>query len=171
MRVRTQRTAALAAAATLMVAALEVGAASAATAKPVSITVFNSKEANIGTLSAPKNWLTDYVDKHLNVRIQWVLAPTTSNGVQQKEQLLLASGDYPTAFFGGSFTPSQVLQYGKEGVFIPLNHLIQRYAPAIVQAMHTIPGLKQAMVAPDGNIYAIPTVNECYHTYFAPRKW
>ena len=45
------------------------------------------------------------------------------------------------------------MTYGKQGVLIPLNGLIDQYAPNLKAMMDKKPYLKEAMTAPDGNIY------------------
>ena len=74
-------------------------------------------------------------------------------------------------FWQGSFTPTQELQYGQEGVLVPLNKYIQQYAPNVAAAMKSTPGMAQAMTAPNGNIYGIPQINYCWHCYWAAKYW
>src|SRR5581483_8458520 len=115
----------------LGVALLALGAslgprATAATAStaPVTVTMFTSPGSDVVDMNT--NWFTKYVEKTFNMNIKWVLAP---NDPGTKQSLLLASGDYPAVFWSGGFTPAQELQYGKQGVLVPLNQYIQKYAP------------------------------------------
>jgi putative aldouronate transport system substrate-binding protein len=98
-----------------------------------------------------------------------VIAP--SQGFKDKKQLVIASGDYPEVFLSGDFTSDEQLKYGKQGMLVPLNELIDTYAPNIKQALTDLPYLKQGITAPDGNIYSIPQVNECYHCFFGKKIW
>src|SRR5699024_315051 len=34
-----------------------------------------------------------------------------------------------------------------------------------------LPHVKEAITAPDGNIYALPQVNECYHCSYSQKLW
>ncbi len=157
----------------LGVALLALGAslgprATAATAStaPVTVTMFTSPGSDIVNMDT--NWFTKYVEKTFNMTIKWVLAP---NDPGTKQSLLLASGDYPAVFLSGNFTPSQELKYGQQGVLIPLNKYIAHYAPNVQKAMKDVPGMKEVMTAPDGNIYGIPQINYCWHCYWSAKYW
>ena len=63
------------------------------------------------------------------------------------------------------------MTYGKQGVFIPLNDLIDKYAPNIKKVMEEKPYFKDAITAPDGNIYGLPRLNECYHCTYSQKYW
>lgn len=115
------------------------------------------------------NWFTQYADKKFGLNIEWNSVPNSD--LKTKQSLLLASGNYPDVFWMGSFTNADVYKYGKEGAFIPLNNLIKQYAPNLEQAMQTVPGLKQDMVAPDGKIYSIPAYNYCFHCFWSAKMW
>ncbi|WP_274365831.1 ABC transporter substrate-binding protein [Paenibacillus thermotolerans] len=134
-------------------------------AKPVEVTFF----APQGKAPMEDNGYTKLVEQKFNVKIKWDLAP--SDALKDRRQLLLASGDYPEVFLEGGFNRTDLLTYGKQGVFIPLNDLIDKYAPNIKALMEKKPYLKDAMTAPDGNIYALPRVNECYHCTYSQKYW
>ena len=94
------------------------------------------------------------LSKKFNVTLKWDLAPT--DALQDRRQLLLASGDYPEVFLHGKFTTSDLQTYGKQGVFLPLQDLIKQYGPNLTKVMEEKPYFKDAITAPDGNIYALP---------------
>lgn len=131
------------------------------------VTAFTSKTPNISSFN--NNLLTQEIEKKLNIDIQFQAVPLA--GADKKQSLLLASGDYPDAFIGGNFSGIQQLKYGKSGVFIPLNHLIQKYAPHIQQAFKKEPWLKKAITMPDGNIYGLPGITGCYHCTYPIKMW
>lgn len=75
----------------------------------------------------------------------------------EKKNLVLASGaELPDIFFGGGVTDSDILKYGKAGSFIPLNDLIDKYAPNVKKMMEDDPSMKVLMPMEDGNIYDLP---------------
>lgn len=133
----------------------------------VSMTVFAPQVANIADWNT--NWFTKYLEEKTNVHLDWQLVP--QDGLNEKKQLLLASGDYPEVFLKGDLTKDEQLLYGQQGILLPLNDLIDKYAPNIKKAFEEIPYLKSAITAPDGNIYALPSVNECYHCQFSSKMW
>jgi putative aldouronate transport system substrate-binding protein len=138
-----------------------------AVSAPVTVTMFAAPSSDVQNLDT--NWFTKYVEKRFNIKIKWSIA--TSSDATTKQQLLLASGNYPDMFWSGSFSNSELLKYGHQGVLVPLNKYIQQYAPNVEKAMKEFPGLKQDMVAPDGNIYSIPAINYCWHCYWSSKVW
>ncbi|GMK38612.1 sugar ABC transporter substrate-binding protein [Paenibacillus sp. CCS19] len=119
------------------------------------------------------NKFTKLVEDKLNIKIDWVIAPM--DAATEKRQLALSSGDYPTAFISQTwidqFTPSDLMKLGKQGVLVPLNDLIDQYAPNIKKNLTDKPEVKAALTAPDGNIYGLSAINECYHCSFGSKMW
>lgn len=76
---------------------------------------------------------------------------------EEKKNLMLASNDLPDMFFGG-MTNSDIERYSKQGLFVPLNDLIEKYAPNIVEMFEKHPEVKKACTSPDGKIYGLPFV-------------
>jgi putative aldouronate transport system substrate-binding protein len=75
--------------------------------------------------------------------------------------LAFASGDVPDVIFGvgeDDFTAAMQVDYGNQGLILPLNDLIDEYAPNLSQIMEERPEVRQAVTTPDGNIYALPNV-------------
>jgi len=138
-----------------------------ASAAPVAVSMFASPPTDVENLNT--NWFTKYAEQQFKMKIQWQIAAASDTAT--KQSLLLASGNYPAMFWSGSFSNAQVLKYGHQGVFVPLNKYIQQYAPNVEKAMREFPGLKQDMVAPDGNIYGIPSINYCWHCYWSDQMW
>jgi putative aldouronate transport system substrate-binding protein len=133
----------------------------------VTLSVFGGQRADVQDLTT--NTFTKTVEKKLNIKFKWEVVPTT--GQNDKKQLLLASGDYPEVFLDGGLTQAEQLKYGQQGVFLPLNDLIEQYAPNIKKAFTDIPYLKNGISTPDGKIYALPQINECYHCWYSQKMW
>src|SRR4029453_4320984 len=57
------------------------------------------------------------------------------------------------------------------GVFLPLNGLIDQYAPNIKAAMEKEPLLKALNTAPDGNIYGLVAYSQCFHCSYPNKMW
>ena len=146
---------------------LSMQTASAAQSSPVTLTMFISPASDIINLNT--NWFTQYAEKRFHIKLNWIQVPASD--ALTKQSLLLESGKYPPIFWNGSFTPIQELQYGQEGLFIPLNHLIQQYAPNVWKAIQTVPGLKQGITAPNGDIYGLPNYNWCWHCDWSAKMW
>ncbi|MFD2114565.1 extracellular solute-binding protein [Paenibacillus yanchengensis] len=133
----------------------------------ITLKMFAPQYASIENMET--NLFTKWVEEKTNIKLQWDLAPDSA--LNDRKNLMLASGDYPEVIWNGSLTKEEQMKYGAQGVFIPLNDLIDKYAPNVKKAMEDIPYLKGSITAPDGNIYAIPQVNECYHCDNALKLW
>ncbi|MFC4597320.1 ABC transporter substrate-binding protein [Cohnella hongkongensis] len=135
--------------------------------KPMTLKMFAPQYASIENMDT--NTYTKYVEEKTNINIEWDLVP--DNALNDRKQLMLASGDYPEVILHGNLTKDEQMKYGKQGVFLPLNDLIEQYAPNIKKAIEDLPYLKGSITAPDGNIYALPQINECYHCNYAMKLW
>lgn len=49
---------------------------------------------------------------------------------------------------------------------MPLNSLLQKYAPNVWHTITSDPSYKQLVTAPDGNIYGLPLYNYCFHCFW-----
>lgn len=127
----------------------------------------SSKLENLST-----NGFTKMLEEKLNIKFEFEIAPEA--GANDRKQLLLASGDYPAVLLTssyGSLTQVEQSKYGKQGVLVPLNDLIDKYGDNIKKAMQVRPTLKQEITAPDGKIYSLPSINECFHCMYPQKLW
>jgi putative aldouronate transport system substrate-binding protein len=115
------------------------------------------------------NTYTKWLEEQTNIHIEWDLVP--NEALNDRKQLMLASGDYPEVILHGNLTPDEQMRYGEQGVFLPLNDLIDQYAPNVKKAMEELDYLERSITAPDGNIYSIPMVNECFHCTYPNKYW
>lgn len=102
--------------------------------------------------------------------INFEFSTSTSDQYKQKKQLAFASMELPDVFFAGDFTADEVAKYGSQGMLIPLEDLIEKYAPNFKQRLQQNPGLKASITAPDGHIYALPAIDQLPRTK-TPKFW
>ncbi|QGQ95220.1 ABC transporter substrate-binding protein [Paenibacillus psychroresistens] len=140
---------------------------STGTGKTTKLTAFSEQPARISSYN--DNLLTQKIEKKLGIDIDFQTAP--SEGAKDKQNLILASGDYPAAFIGGDFSKVDQLKYGALGVLVPLNDLIEEYGPNIKKAFVENPSLKAGITTPDGKIYALPGLDGCWHCYWPAKSW
>ncbi|MGO4542488.1 extracellular solute-binding protein [Paenibacillus sp. 2TAB19] len=137
---------------------------------PVEISVFAVQDQSI---DLPTNKFTQHVQDMFNMKLNFEVIP--SDGAKEKRQISLASGDYPDAYiltgYVDQFTQTDVLKYGKQGVIVPLNDLIDEYAPNIKAAMESNADLKAFNTAPDGNIYGLVAYSQCFHCSYPNKLW
>lgn len=114
------------------------------------------------------------IEAKTNVHVDWDSIP--DEGWKEKLGLKFASNDLPDAFYGNwALTDIDVLKYGQQGMLIPLEKLIDDYAPNLKKILDAKPEYKKLITAPDGHIYALPVIDESYyHTtdaLFINKKW
>lgn len=112
---------------------------------------------------------TSYYEEMTNVKVVWDVAPT--DGLVERKNLALTSGDYPDAFMRCNISRAEAQKYGEIGVFHALNSEIEKYGINLQQAIAGFPNSLKGITAPDGNIYGLPYFNECYHCDRAMKMW
>ncbi len=133
----------------------------------VSLPVFSWQSPPIADYD--NNDLTNLLEGKFNVEFEWTLVP--QDATLEKQNVLLASGNYPAVFVAGLFSQNDQIKLGSNGILIPLNDLIAEYGPNIRKAFEKSPYLLKGVTAPDGNIYALPGLEECYHCDYAQKMW
>ena len=94
------------------------------------------------------------LEPQTNVHIEW--QNIADADYQQKKNLILASGDLPDAFWNTGFNDQDLATYGANGTLIPLEDLIEQYAPNLKKVFEQRPEIKRSVTAPDGHIYSLP---------------
>ncbi len=123
---------------------------------PVTLTVFGARDQN------QADWNEVFVlqkyEEMSNVIMDYQEVP--ADGFDERKQLLFASNELPDIFLRCSFTPTEIASYGVTSrQLIPLDELIEKYAPNLSAIYAENPLLKQAVTAPDGNMYTIPGID------------
>ncbi|NGP43828.1 extracellular solute-binding protein [Bacillaceae bacterium SIJ1] len=95
------------------------------------------------------------INEGTNVNIDWKLSP--GSDWTQKRNLMIASGDLPDVIL--KLSPSDVVMGGSQGIFIPLEDMIDKYAPNLTAFLDENPEVRDAITAPDGHIYSLPMAN------------
>ncbi|TVY08110.1 ABC transporter substrate-binding protein [Paenibacillus cremeus] len=115
------------------------------------------------------NEFSKWLEEKTNIQIEWEVAPEKT--FQEKLNVSLASGDYPDVLLNMSVSPIQQSIYGKDGVFLPLNQYIDKYGVETKKMFQEVPYAKEQMSLPDGNIYSLPQINQCYHCSLGQKMW
>ncbi|MVA77248.1 extracellular solute-binding protein [Auraticoccus sp. F435] len=177
LRTAARRGGALTVAATVVLAAAACSGSGEPTEEesvggPAQLSVFapQGPEQDLAT-----NVFTQQLSEQFDIEFSW--QTTTWDGVPaaEKRNIALASGDYPDLFllipWVDQFRPADVMRLGQQGVALPLNDLIREHAPNIQAALDSSADLRAMSTAPDGNIYGLPQLVECYHCSYQAKLW
>ncbi len=116
------------------------------------------------------NEFTVWLEEKTGVHINWITAPQES--APEVLNMMLASGDLPDIILGVQVSTATEELYGTaEHMFRPLNDLIENYAPTFKSIMAARPEVKGAITALDGNIYSLPSIQDCYHCGYSQKMW
>lgn len=117
------------------------------------------------------NAFTKWYEEKSNVKVEWVILPAAEEGLQ-KLNLMLSSGDVPDVIMGFyNITPALLQLYGEQGLFIPLNDLIEKHGTNVKNGFTQYPLAREVATAPNGNIYGLPEINDCYHCLVSQKLW
>ncbi|MBK7822234.1 MAG: extracellular solute-binding protein [Tessaracoccus sp.] len=139
-----------------------------------------STEYRIVTRSFPNqnvdgdNTFSKHLEEVTGVKVKYEIVPAGDDGAP-KINAMMSSGDLPDAFmlgplWMGGFSRSQIWAYGSQGMFMPLDELVDTYAPELMNLFSQYPDLRKVMTAPDGKMYMFPAVNQCYHCKSAEQR-
>lgn len=135
----------------------------------ITITAFAQNNGSNNDWSYGANnfstWLIDQTGINLDITL------AASADAKEKLSLMITGGEYPEILFRSGLTPSEQQIYGAQGLLIPLNDLIEKYAPNAQAMFEAYPLAQQAFTLNDGNMYDLPSVNECYHCGMTQKMW
>ena len=126
-------------------------------AKPAYVVDLNQNEA--------AKWYEDYT----NVRVNYIHTPYHT--ARESANLAIATGEYPDIIMFSWMTAMDEINYGSQGIFIPLNDLVKEQGYWFRKAAEMIPELVPAITLPDGSIYGLPNINQTFYTYYPHKAW
>ncbi len=116
------------------------------------------------------NAYTKWLEEKTGIDLQIDVVNRTDE--QAKLNLVLASGDLPHILLGFGPQPSLIAQQGAQGTFLPMNDLIAKYGFETKRVFEKErPQLVPLITSPDGKIYGLPEVNECFHCFLSQKMW
>lgn len=123
---------------------------------------------NEKTVYDDSNYAIKWIEDQTGIDMEFVQLP--SSDADTKLNLMLSSGDYPDVILY-SMNKQKTVNFGEEGIFIPINDLYEQYGDNLKKLFELRPQYEQMAYAPDGNMYGFPAVNECYHCQAYPKLW
>jgi putative aldouronate transport system substrate-binding protein len=99
-------------------------------------------------------------EEKTNIHIEW--EEVADEAWQEKYKLVLASQNLPDAFAPGntSMDSAIVANYGKQGMIVPMESLIEKVGINTKKFFSERNDLKKLSTYPDGHIYGLPYVDE-----------
>ncbi len=96
-----------------------------------------------------------------NIKLVYNLVP--QDGYTERKNLAFASGDLPDLFLRAFITIPDEMAYGTQArMLLPLNTLIENYAPNLLSLMDegkgNVGNIREGLTALDGNIYSLPSI-------------
>lgn len=131
------------------------------------LTVLAPDETHILDLNT--NDFTKWYEEQTNIEVEFIQVPQDS--FVEKRNLMIASGQLPDIILSGDFTKVDEVTYGEQGLFLPLNELIEKHGYNTKEVFEQQETLPAGITAPDGNIYALPRINEAYHVKYSGKAW
>jgi putative aldouronate transport system substrate-binding protein len=134
--------------------------------------------------SGPDNWYApaslakglpvwNEVERRLNVKMKWEVLPSNQWNISMMTKI---NGGRKLADIIGlpNWGDADIDRFAREKVIIPLNELINKYAPNIKRILNENPQLRRQMTSADGGIYSINEfyeANEYYYTVMIRKDW
>lgn len=116
------------------------------------------------------NKLTRFLEEKTNVKVKFNLLP--QGEALDKLNIMLNSGSkLPDAIVGLDMGNEGLINYGSQGLFMPLNDYIDEHGHYINELLDAHPNTITEITAPDGNIYALPSHYRCFNCQLAQRFW
>ncbi|GAB2532159.1 type 2 periplasmic-binding domain-containing protein [Gracilibacillus alcaliphilus] len=92
-------------------------------------------------------------EQEADISINWDVYVNSEWG--DKKSVVMAGGELPDAFWGSlALTDSDIAK--NQGVFIPLEDLIEEHMPNLTKAFEEDPTMRAMVTSPDGHIYSLP---------------
>ncbi|KAA0966983.1 extracellular solute-binding protein [Sporosarcina sp. ANT_H38] len=131
--------------------------------EPVTISMFGTK---VGQTDWKEMAFFKAMEEKTNIKFDF-RTPNLDSLATQKN-LMFASGDYSEILFAADLSNEEQIKNGGQGTLIPLEDLIEKYAPNIKKMFEEHPDVKKGITARDGHIYALPQVAKGDNWYRGP---
>lgn len=122
--------------------------------EPIKLKMFSQKSPPNGPYE--EMLMFKEYESMTNIDIEWEDVPT--EGFVEKKNLLFASNELPDALFKSGISQLEAVKYGNSGMLIPLEGLIDQYAPNMKALLEQYPEIAASITAPDSHIYALPGI-------------
>lgn len=126
--------------------------------EPIEMTFFVGKSPTNQAIDWNEFEFWDNYEEKTGIHIEW--NQFYNEALDEQRNLALVQSELPDVFNFAYFPSTDIFRYGDQGVFIPLNDLIEEYAPNLNALMEEYPEIRKSITFPDGNIYSMPGLME-----------
>ncbi|OUS67671.1 hypothetical protein B1748_35930 [Paenibacillus sp. MY03] len=143
---------------------------------PIELSLVTLKAGNSGPVEGM--WFFQFMKEKANLNFD--VKQIDHSAWNEQKNIMFASNQLPD-IFTASFSIDEIMRYGQiEGQLLPLNDLIDKYAPNIKKLLDEKPEVRAAITAPDGNIYSLPSIGVsdltvwnsfAMNRFFINQKW
>jgi putative aldouronate transport system substrate-binding protein len=121
------------------------------------------------TFNGNTNWFTKYYEDKTNVHVNWIPVPLPQ--FRERVNLTLASGDAVDVIIHGensqaNFSATDYMKLAEQKVILPVQSYLETDTVYWKQRIDEQEGWRDVMTLPDGNIYALPSLNDCFHCHY-----
>lgn len=136
--------------------------------EPITLTVFGSRDQN------QAEWKDVFVlqeyEKMTNVIMDYQEVP--ASGFAEKKNLLFASNEMPDIFLRSALEPHEIGLYGvTSGQLIPIDDLMDKYAPNLSALYNEYPLIRSSIKASDGQTYGVYPMNTSKTGMMGFKQW
>ncbi|GHU84861.1 ABC transporter substrate-binding protein [Spirochaetia bacterium] len=120
------------------------------------------------------NRFTRYYEEKTNVKVNWIIVPLEQ--FKERVNLALAGGDKIDLIISGensqaNFTNTELMKLSEQKIILPIQDYIDQDTIYFKQRLDEQEGWRDLITLPDGNIYALPSLNGCYSCLYYGRMF
>jgi putative aldouronate transport system substrate-binding protein len=121
------------------------------------------------TFNGDTNWFTKFYEDKTNVHVNWI--PVALQQFKERVNLALASAEAIDVIISGenntaNFTNTEYMKLAEQKVILPVQSHLESDTVHYKQRIAEQPGWKEMITLPDGNIYCLPSLNDCFHCHY-----
>ncbi len=128
--------------------------------EPFTLSVVAIQDPTVGDWKT--NAMTTWYEERTGISVDWTVIPAGDEGLT-KLNAMIASGNLPDVVLMSPLSRSALYANAQQGTFIDVKDIVAKYAPNTQMMLDTFPDEAKALFAPDGGLYGIPQLNDCYH--------
>ncbi|MGL1894498.1 MAG: extracellular solute-binding protein [Spirochaetaceae bacterium] len=136
--------------------------------EPIQVKMYITPSAKV--IDIETNEALKYIEELTGIDLVLTVGPEQA---KEKINLMLASQtDLPEVFLTyEGISMEQVSINGEYGVFEPIDHLLEKWAPNTMRAFEYQPDIRRQITAPDGHIYSFSNYSEGQHVMHSQKMW